>query len=67
MYAIILITITIILCILTTIIIIIVVIVIDHISGNGRKSTFAFVPGTMVKFDCDAGYVLVMKLIIIDS
>jgi len=27
--------------------------------GNGRKSTFAFVPGTMVKFDCDAGYVLV--------
>ena len=23
--------------------------------GNGRKSTFAFVPGTMVKFDCDPG------------
>ena len=27
--------------------------------GNGRKSTFKFVPGTEVKFDCDAGYVLV--------
>jgi len=27
--------------------------------GNGRKSTFAFVPGTMVKFDCDPGYKLV--------
>lgn len=27
--------------------------------GNGRKSTFAFTPGTMVKFDCDKGYVLV--------
>jgi len=27
--------------------------------GNGRKSTFAFTPGTMVKFDCDPGYVLV--------
>ena len=26
--------------------------------GNGRKSTFAFTPGTMVKFDCDPGYVL---------
>eukprot|EP00096_Caligus_rogercresseyi_P016873 TRINITY_DN996_c0_g2_i3.p1 TRINITY_DN996_c0_g2~~TRINITY_DN996_c0_g2_i3.p1 ORF type:complete len:1255 (-),score=221.80 TRINITY_DN996_c0_g2_i3:184-3948(-) len=25
---------------------------------NGRKSTFAFTPGTMVKFDCDPGYVL---------
>ena len=27
--------------------------------GNGRKSTFKFVPGTEVKFDCDAGYVLI--------
>lgn len=27
--------------------------------SNGRKSTFAFTPGTMVKFDCDPGYVLV--------
>lgn len=27
--------------------------------GNGRKSTFAFTPGTMVKFDCDPGYKLV--------
>jgi len=27
--------------------------------GNGRKSSFAFTPGTMVKFDCDPGYVLV--------
>ena len=26
--------------------------------SNGRKSTFAFTPGTMVKFDCDPGYVL---------
>lgn len=26
---------------------------------NGRKSTFAFTPGTMVKFDCDPGYVLI--------
>merc|ERR1711860_303241 len=26
--------------------------------ANGRKSTFAFTPGTMVKFDCDPGYVL---------
>ena len=26
--------------------------------GNGRKSTFFFTPGTMVKFDCDPGYVL---------
>ena len=34
-------------------------------SGNGRKSTFAFVPGTMVKFDCDAGYVLVITCVII--
>lgn len=25
---------------------------------NGRKSTFAFVPGTYVKMDCDPGYVL---------
>ena len=24
----------------------------------GRKSTFAFTPGTMVKFDCNPGYVL---------
>ena len=24
----------------------------------GRKSTFAFTPGTMVKFDCDPEYVL---------
>ena len=31
--------------------------------GNGRKSTFAFTPGTMVKFDCDAGYVLVSNII----
>ena len=34
-------------------------------SGNGRKATFAFVPGTMVKFDCDAGYVLVITRVII--
>ena len=27
--------------------------------ANGRKSTFAFTPGTMVKFDCDPGYVLI--------
>ena len=27
--------------------------------GNGRKSTFAFTPGTKVQFDCDPGYVLV--------
>ncbi|TRY73653.1 hypothetical protein TCAL_08799 [Tigriopus californicus] len=27
--------------------------------ANGRKSTFAFTPGTMVKFDCDPDYVLV--------
>lgn len=26
---------------------------------NGRKSTFAYTPGTFVKFDCDPGYVLV--------
>jgi len=26
--------------------------------SNGRKSTFYFTPGTMVKFDCDPGYVL---------
>jgi len=26
--------------------------------ANGRKSTFAFTPGTMVKFDCDPDYVL---------
>lgn len=26
---------------------------------NGRKSSFAFTPGTMVKFDCDPGYVLI--------
>ncbi len=26
--------------------------------AHGRKSTFAFTPGTMVKFDCDPGYVL---------
>lgn len=26
--------------------------------SNGRKSTFKFTPGTMVKFDCDPGYVL---------
>ena len=23
--------------------------------SNGRKSTFQFTPGTMVKFDCDPG------------
>merc|ERR1719334_1511778 len=27
--------------------------------GNGRKSSFAFTPGTLVKFDCDPGFVLV--------
>jgi len=27
--------------------------------GNGRKSTFQFTPGTMVKFDCDEGYQLI--------
>lgn len=26
---------------------------------NGRKSTFAYTPGTFVKFDCDPGYVIV--------
>lgn len=26
---------------------------------NGRKSTFAYTPGTFVKFDCDPGYVLI--------
>ena len=26
---------------------------------NGRKNTFAFTPGTMVKFECDPGYILV--------
>jgi len=25
---------------------------------NGRKNTFAFTPGTMVKFECDPGYIL---------
>ena len=27
--------------------------------SNGRKNTFAFTPGTMVKFECDPGYILV--------
>jgi len=27
--------------------------------GNGRKTTFAFTPGTIVKFECEDGYVLV--------
>ena len=26
--------------------------------AHGRKSTFAFTPGTMVKFDCDPEFVL---------
>jgi len=26
---------------------------------NGRKNTFAFTPGTMVKFECDPGYILI--------
>jgi len=29
------------------------------IPANGRKSTFAFTPGTKVQFDCEPGYVLV--------
>ena len=32
--------------------------------SNGRKSTFYFTPGTMVKFDCDPGYVLIGKLFV---
>ena len=29
------------------------------IPANGRKSTFAFTPGTKVQFDCEPGYILV--------